>query len=55
MQNILVIEIKIHDDIGIDDGEIRSDKETHEVFAGETSILPMRVCGFKLGHAFVVL
>ena len=55
MQNILIIEIEIHDDIGIDDMEGRTNEKSHEVFTVETPILRIRVCSFEDRHTLVVV
>ena len=42
------------DDFRVDDSEGRTEKETHEVIAGEASVLPLRVGAFEFRHTDVV-
>ena len=38
---------------GFGDAETVADEEKKEILAGELIVLPLFVCGFELGHAFV--
>ena len=46
-------EIEIHEDVGVDDGEGRTDKDTEEFVSGEMPVLTIRMRAFPFSHAGV--
>ena len=51
----IAVDVEIHEDGGVDDGEGWSDEDTKEFVAGEAFVLPFGVRGFVLCHTLVAL
>ena len=49
----LILKVQIHEDVGVDDGEGRTDKDTEEIFACETFVLPSGVGRFPFCHTCI--
>lgn len=51
----MTVDIEVIEVGGVDDGESRSEEDTEKFVLFEARVLPQRVRGFPLRHAFVAL
>ena len=51
----LILKVQIHEDVGVDDGEGRTDKDTEQIVTGETVVLLLGVGCFPYRHTGIAL